>query len=116
MNAKKYARVIYWRARLGQFAAYSEYLQNHVEPIDHEALQRGSLISFTTLVDASPGAPWTHMRIFVFANPQQRTHMVEALGQANAALNPDPAVRAARVAHAATLRDKVGESDLDVLA
>ena len=116
MNAKKYARVIYWRAKPGQFEAYSEYVQTYVEPIDHEALQRGSLISFTTLVDASPGAPWTHMRLFVFANQPQRSQMVEALGQANAALNPDPAVRAARAAHAATLRDKVGESDLDVLA
>ncbi len=116
MDAKKYARVIYWRARPGQFEAYSEYLQTHVEPIDHEALQRGALISFTTLVDASPGAAWTHMRIFVFANQQQRTDMVEALSQANAVLNPDPAERVARVAHAATLRDKAGESDFDVLA
>lgn len=116
MDEKKYARVIYWRARPGQFEAYSEYVQTYVEPIDHEALHRGSLISFTTLVDASPGAAWTHMRIFVFASQQQRTHMVEALGQANAVLNPDPAVRAARVAYATTLRDKVGESDLDVLA
>jgi hypothetical protein len=115
MDAKKFARVIYWRARPGQFDAYSEYVENHVEPIDQEALRRGSLLSFTTLVDASPGAAWTHMRIFVFANEQQRARMVEALGLANAALHPDPAERAARVARAATLRDKVGESDLDVL-
>ena len=115
MNEKKYARGIYWRARPGQLETYSEYLKTHVEPIDHEALQRGALISFFTLVDASPGAAWTHMRIFVFANQQQRSDMVDALGQANAALNPDPAVRAARVAHAATLRDKVGESDFDLL-
>ena len=115
MDTKKYARVIYWRAKPGQFEAYSQYLQTHVEPIDHEALQRGSLISFTTLVDASPAAVWTHMRLFVFASEQQRTHMVTALGEANAVLNPDPAVRAARAAHAATLRDKVAESDLNVL-
>ncbi len=115
MDAKKYARVIYWRAKPGQFEAYSEYLQTHVEPIDHEALQRGSLISFTTLVDASPDAAWTHMRLFVFANEHQRANMVEALGRANASINPDAAVRAARAAHAATLRDKVSESDLDVL-
>ena len=115
MDTKKYARVIYWRAKPGQFEAYSEYLQGHVEPIDHEAFQRGSLIGFTTLVDSSPDALWTHMRLFVFANEHQRSSMVEALGQANAALNPDPALRAARAAYAATLRDKVSESDLDVL-
>ena len=115
MESKKYARAIYWRAKTGQFEAYSQYLQTQVEPIDHEALQRGSLVSFTTLVDASPTAAWTHMRLFVFANEQQRAHMVVALGEANAALNPDPAVRAARATHAATLRDKVAESDLDVL-
>ncbi len=109
------ARAIYWRAKPGQFAAYTDYLREVVEPIDHLARQRGDLQSFSTLVDAGAGAPWTHMRLFIFESPDQRANMVAALGQAALALTPDADKRAARAAHAATLRDRVGEADYDVL-
>ncbi len=115
MNKKQCARAIYWRARPGQFDAYSEYVRIHVEPIDHEAQLRGALISHTTLVDRRPDAPWTHMRLFIFHDAEQRANMATALAEASVDLMPDAKQRAARTAHAATLRDKVGESDFDVL-
>lgn len=115
MTAKRCARAIYWRARPGQFAAYSDYLSRVVEPIDHAAQQAGDLHSFTTLVDARPDAPWSHMRLFIFDQPAQREQMVAALARAAASLTPDPQERAARAAHAAGLRDRVGEADFDVL-
>jgi len=109
------ARVIYWRALPGQFEAYNGYLRDVVEPIDHAAQNNGDLLGFTTLVDAGPDAPWTHMRLFTFENPAQRAGMVAALGRAAAALTPNAQERAARAAHVATLRERVGEADFDVL-
>lgn len=110
------ARAIYWRAKPGQLEAYSQYVRTQVEPIDHEAQLRGDLVSHTTLVDTTPDAPWTHMRLFVFHNAEQRANMVAALADAAAALTPNPRHRAERAALAATLRDKVGEADFDLLA
>ena len=109
------ARVIYWRARPGQFDAYTRYLREVVEPIDHEAQRRGDLLGFTTLVDASPDAPWTHMRLFTFESPAQRANMVAALAQAAAVLTPATQERAARAARVATLRERIGEADFDIL-
>lgn len=115
MDNKQCARAIYWRAKPGQFEAYSAYVRTQVEPIDHEAQLRGSLISHTTFLDRSPDAPWTHMRLFIFHDAEQRANMAAALAEASVALMPNAKQRAARTAHAATLRDKVGESDFDVL-
>ncbi len=115
MEPRQYARAIYWRAKRGQFDAYTHYLQNQVEPIDHEAQRQGALAGFTTLVDNTPGAPWTHMRLFIFDSPQQRTNMVAALAEVLAARIPDTSQRSERAAHAATLRERVGEADFDVL-
>ena len=42
-------------------------------------------------------------------------HLLAALADAAAVLTPDPKQRAARAAHAATLRDKVGQADFDLL-
>jgi hypothetical protein len=55
------------------------------------------------------------MRLFTFENPAQRANMVAALAQAAATLTPDAGKRAARAAHVATLRERVGESDFDIL-
>ena len=109
------ARVIYWRANPGQFEAYTNYLRDIVEPIDHEAQRRGDLLGFTTLMDASPGAPWTHMRLFVFDDVAQRDVMKDGLARIAAQLTPDATQRAQRAALAETLRDKAGEQDLDSL-
>ncbi len=76
---------------------------------------RGALISHTTLMDRSPDAPWTHMRLFIFHDAEQRANMATALAEASVALMPDAKRRAQRTALAATLRDKVGDADFDVL-
>jgi hypothetical protein len=109
------AKVIYWRARPGQLDAYSHYLRESVEPIDHAALKRGVLTRFTTLVDPRPDAPWTHMRIFEFNGPEQRARLHEGLGAIMQEMLPDTEVRAERAQRAALLRDKVGESEFDLL-
>ena len=115
MASVRYARAIYWRAKPGQLQAYNDYLHAHVEPIDRAAQEHGVLESFTTLVDARPQAPWTHMRLFIFSSPEQRAAMVQALSQTAAQLTPDAAVRQSRSDHAASLRERVGEADFDVL-
>ena len=115
MESRQYARAIYWRAKPGQFDAYTLYLQTQVEPIDHEAQRQGVLAGFTTLMDDTAGAPWTHMRLFIFDSLHQRTNMVAALAGVLAADTPDADKRAERAAHASTLRERVGEADFDVL-
>lgn len=108
-------RIIYWRAKPGQHAAYSRYLHDHVEPIDELARQAGVLQAYATWVDARPGAPWSHMRLFEFESPAQRAGMKDALGRIAAQRTPDASARARRAALAETLRDKVDELDLDGL-
>ena len=109
------AKVIYWRAKPGQFDAYTDYLRTEVEPIDHVALARGVLTRFATLMDARADAPWTHMRIFEFADAAQRARLQEGLGAIMQEMVPDANARAARAQRASGLRDKVGENDLDLL-
>ncbi len=82
---------------------------------DHEAQRRGILTRFCTLVDRRPDAPWTHMRLFEFANPAQRDALVPALATVVATLTPDPLARESRARLAVTLRDKMGEADFDLL-
>ena len=115
MSDTRCARLIYWKARPGQFDGYTEYLRTQVEPIDHEAQKRGVLTRFSTLVDPRPDAPWSHMRVFEFADAAQREALVQGLAEASQALTPDAQARAQRSSLAATLRDKVGEADVDVL-
>ena len=109
------ARIIYWRARPGQLDAYSRYLHEHVEPIDEAARQSGVLRSYATWIDSTPGATWTHMRLFVFDDVAQRDVMKDGLARIAAQLTPDATQRAQRAALAETLRDKAGEQDLDSL-
>ncbi len=116
MTLSTCARVIYWRAKPGQFDAYTHYLRAEVEPIDRVALQRGVLTRFATLMDARTDAPWTHMRIFEFADTTQRARLQEGLGAIMQEMVPDADARARRAQRAASLRDKVGEDDLDLLA
>jgi len=109
------AKVFYWRAKPGQFDAYTDYLRAEVEPIDHVALERGVLTRFATLMDERPDAPWSHMRIFEFADAAQRVRLPQALGAIMQERVPDVQARADRAQRAASLRDKVGEDDLDLL-
>ena len=115
MKPQPCARVIYWRAKPGQSDAYSDYQRRHVEPVDEEARRQGALRRFMTLVDPTPGAPWSHMRLFVFDSHGDRSTMLTALATAAATITPDPAERAQRASLAATLRERVGEADFDLL-
>lgn len=115
MSNTRCARAIYWRAMPGKLDAYSDYLRVEVEPIDHAAQSQGALVSFSTLVDAAPGAAWTHMRLFMFDSHAQRQDMVAALARVAECITPDPAQRSARAARASTLRERVGEADFDLL-
>ena len=115
MSDTRCAKLILWKARPGQFDRYTEYLRTVVEPIDHEAQKRGVLTRFSTLIDARPDAPWSHMRVFEFANAAQRETLVQGLTAASQALTPDAQARARRSSLATTLRDKVGETDVDLL-
>jgi hypothetical protein len=110
------ARAIYWKALPGQFDAYTAYLRDEVEPIDHEAVRRGVLTRFCTLIDRRPDAPWSHMRLFTFNSSAQRDALVPALTAIVAEHTPDADARAARARRAARLREKVGEADFDLLA
>ncbi|HQZ05240.1 MAG: hypothetical protein KBF63_10715 [Rhodoferax sp.] len=115
MTTPTCAKVIYWRARPGQFDAYTDYLRNEVEPIDHAAQREGVLARFATLIDRRADAPWTHMRIFEFADTAQRDRLQEGLGAIMSAMLPDGQARAQRAQRASALRDKVGEVDMDLL-
>ena len=115
MSDTRCARLIYWKARPGQFDRYTEYLRTQVEPIDHEAQKRGVLTRFSTLVDPRPDAPWSHMRVFEFTDSAQRDALVQGLTAASQTLTPDAQARAQRSSLATTLRDKVGETDVDLL-
>ncbi|MEP6970893.1 MAG: hypothetical protein ABJA49_10650 [Betaproteobacteria bacterium] len=115
MTTSTCAKVIYWRARPGQLDAYTEYLRSEVEPIDHAAQQQGVLTRFATLIDRRDDAPWSHMRIFEFADPAQRERLHVGLAAVMQALLPDAQARAERTQRAAGLRDKVGEADMDLL-
>ena len=84
MSTPTCAKVIYWRARPGQFDRRAE-------------------------------APWTHMRIFEFADTAQRDRLQEGLGAIMSAMLPDGQARAQRAQRASALRDKVGEVDMDLL-
>lgn len=109
------AIAIYWRAKPGQFDAYTQYLRDEVEPIDELALERGVLIRHCTLIDARPGAPWTHMRLFEFSDAAQRARLHAGMAAIMQERIPEAAVRAERAQRAALMRDKVEEVELDLL-
>ena len=85
------------------------------DPIDHAAQREGVLARFATLIDRRAEAPWTHMRIFEFADTAQRDRLQEGLGAIMSAMLPDGQARAQRAQRASALRDKVGEVDMDLL-
>ena len=55
------------------------------------------------------------MRVFEFTDAAQRDALVQGLTEASQAFTPDAQVRAQRSSLAATLRDRVGETDVDLL-
>jgi hypothetical protein len=109
------ARIYYWRARPGQLEAYTRYIRDVAEPIDHEAQRAGAFVSVTTYMSRDTLVPWTHMRVFILRDSAQLAALPAALDAAGVRLEPDSAKRRARGEYAATLRDRVGDATLEVL-
>lgn len=109
------ARVYYWRAKPGKLADYNRYVRDVAEPIDRDAQRRGAFISVTTYVVRDTLSPWTHMRVFLLRDSTQLAALADALAGAGERLEPDSARRRVRGEYAATLRDRVGDSTLDIL-
>jgi hypothetical protein len=109
------ARVYYWRARPGKLEEYNRYIRQVAEPIDREAQKRGAFLSVTTYVNRDSAAPWTHMRVFVLRDSLQLGRLSAQLDSAGIRLEPDSARRRSRAEYAATLRDRAGDTTLEVL-
>jgi hypothetical protein len=114
-RAAAIARVYYWRAKPGKLADYNRYVRDVAEPIDRDAQRRGAFISVTTYVARDTLSPWTHMRVFLLRDSTQLAALAEALARAGERLEPDSARRRLRGEYAATLRDRVGDTTLDIL-
>ena len=109
------ARVYYWRAKPGKLADYNRYVRDVAEPIDRDAQRRGAFISVTTYVARDTLSPWTHMRVFLLRDSTQLAALADALARAGERLEPDSARRRVRGEYAGTLRDRVGDSTLEIL-
>jgi hypothetical protein len=109
------AQVYYWRAKPGMLEAYNRYIKEVAEPIDAEAQRQDAFISVTTFATRDTASPWTHMRMFLLRDSAQLLGLPAALDAAGMRLEPDSARRRARSEHAATLRDRVGSSVLEIV-
>lgn len=109
------AQVYYWRARPGMVAAYNTYIKEVAEPIDAEARRRGAFVNVTTYQSRDTLSSWTHMRVFLLRDSTQLAGLSAALDAAGARLEPDSAKRRLRGEYAATLRDRVGSTTLDIV-
>ncbi len=128
------AKLLWFRAAPGRHDEYSAYLHDHVEPIDHEAVREGALLDMLTIVNptgesanGSPGTEtrpasgddpsrgWTHLRIFLFENAEQRAAVKTAFARIAPQLEPDAALRESRKAAGTALRTLLREQDVDLL-
>jgi hypothetical protein len=101
--------VYYWRARPGQFAAYSDYIHKVAEPIDEEGRKAGIFEEVHTytqqIVTGAPGGDWTHIRIFKLKNFASWDAFSAGLDEAAKRAFPDEAERKRLQAPAAEMRD-----------
>ena len=109
------AQVFYWRAKPGMLEAYSRYIRDVAEPIDAEAQRQGAFVSVTTFQTSDTLSPWTHMRVFVVRDSNQLAGLGAALDAAGTRLEPDSVKRRVRGEYAATLRDRVGGTVLQIV-
>ena len=109
------AQVFYWRAKTGMLDAYNRYIAEVAEPIDHDAQAHGAFIAVTTFVTRDTLSPWTHMRVFVLRDSAQLVGLSAALDAAGVRLEPDSVKRRLRGEFAATLRERVGNTVLEIL-
>ena len=109
------AQVYYWKARAGMVEQYNRYITEVAEPIDAEARRQGAFISVTTYLTRDTLSPWTHMRVFLLRDSAQLRGLSAALDAAGRKLEPDSTKRRVRGEYAATLRDRVGGTVLDII-
>ena len=109
------AQVYFWRARPGKLDEYTRYVRDVAEPIDHDAQRAGAFLSVTTYVANDSTVPWTHMRVFLLRDSAQLHALSEALTAAGVRLQPDSARRRQQSEYAATLRDRVGATVVQIL-
>jgi hypothetical protein len=110
-----FAQVFYWRAKPGKLEEYNRYIREVAEPIDGEARRHGAFLSVTTFMTRDSLSPWTHMRVFILQDSVQLAGLGAALDAAGTRLEPDSVKRRVRGEYAATLRDRVGGSVLDIV-
>lgn len=94
---------------------YNRYIAEVAEPIDAEAQRQDAFISITTYMTRDTLSPWTHMRIFVLRDSAQLRGLGAALDAAGRRLEPDSVKRRVRGEYAATLRDRVGGTVLEIV-
>ncbi len=112
----KCAKVIQFKAADGKSDAYSDYLRETVEPIDHAAVKEGALLNMMTLVNETDASlPWTHLRIFFFASEAQRAAIKSVFARIAPQLQPDDRKRSMRKTYGESLRTLVSETDVEML-
>ncbi len=109
------AVIYYWRAKPGKLEDYNRYIKTVAERVDADAQRQGAFLSVTTYVSRKPDGPWTHMRIFIVKDRAQEAALAKALDDADVRLEPDEAKRKAHQDLVASLRDFVGEEEVDLL-
>ena len=109
------AQVYYWKAKPGKVDAYSQYIRDYAEPIDHEAQRKGAFLSITTYVSSDPNSPWTHMRIFILRDQAQLENLQKALDDAKLRLHPSEEERKHMDEQSTGLRDAVGHETVKIL-
>ena len=112
----KCAKVILFKALEGKSDAYSDYLHETVEPLDHAVVKESALLDMLTLVNATDASlPWTHLRIFFFASDAQRAAIKTAFARIAPQLQPDDKKRSMRKTYGESLRTLVSETDVELL-
>jgi len=109
------AVIYYWRAKPGKLEDYNRYIKTVAERVDADAQRQGAFLSVTTYVSRKPDGPWTRMRIFIVKDRAQEAALAKALDDADVRLEPDEAKRKAHQDLVASLRDFVGEEEVDLL-
>ncbi len=109
------AVIYYWRAKPGKLEDYNRYIKTVAERVDADAQRQGAFLSVTTYVSRKPDGPWTHMRIFILKDRAQEAALAKALDDAGVRVEPDEAKRKAHQDLVASLRDFVGEEEVDLL-
>jgi hypothetical protein len=109
------AEIYYWKAKPGKLDEYSRYIREYAEPIDHAAQRQGAFLSITTYVSQDPNSKWTHMRIFLLKDAEQKKNLLQALDDAKLHVYPNEAERKKKDAYSETLRDLAGHETVKIL-